>query len=83
MKVLFTSSEVGLGHITRDFHLTQHMPWAEITWVTSGLALRYLEERGADIHQASYVRQDLSRYVEALFEGGVLKPGYRTLRGLV
>ena len=59
------------------------MPWASVTWVTGGLALRYLEEKNAPIHKVSYIRQDLGRYIEALFKGGVLKPSYSTLRGLV
>jgi hypothetical protein len=59
------------------------MPWASITWVTGGLALRYLEEKNAPIHKVSYVRQDLGRCFEALFQGGVLKPSYSALRGLV
>jgi len=59
------------------------MPWASVTWVTGGLALRYLEERNAQIHKVSYVRQDLGRCIEALFRGGVLKPSYSALRELV
>ena len=83
MKILFASSEVGLGHITRDLHLAMHMPWASVTWVTGGLALRYLEERNAPIHKVSYIRQDLTRCIEALFRGGVFKPSYSALGSLV
>ncbi|MEM1995240.1 MAG: glycosyltransferase [Nitrososphaerales archaeon] len=83
MRILFASSEVGLGHITRDLYLAKRMTWARITWLTSGLALRYLEAKGVEIHPASYLREDLGRYVEALFVNGVLKPSYSGLVKLV
>ena len=82
MRILFASSEVGLGHITRDIHLAQHMPWANVSWITSGLALRYLEEKNVDIHPVSYMRQDLNRYFEKLFENGVFKARYSALKSL-
>jgi UDP:flavonoid glycosyltransferase YjiC (YdhE family) len=75
MKVLFASSGVGLGHIVRDLHLSKHMHWADITWLTSGTALRYLEAKGVKIHEASYAMEGLNKLIEDVFEEGRLKIG--------
>ena len=80
MKLLFATSSVGLGHVTRDFYLASHMEWASIEWLTAGPALRYLEARGARILDISYNLMDLSSVVEELFIDGVLK---LTLRGMI
>ncbi|MEM0162490.1 MAG: glycosyltransferase [Thermoproteota archaeon] len=73
MKILFASSSVGLGHIVRDVRLSNYMHWANITWITSGIALKYLEAKKVKIHEASYSLDGLDKIVEEMFKGGVLK----------
>jgi len=82
VKVLFASSGVGLGHITRDFYLSQHMPWAKVTWLTTGTALEYVEAKGARIHPASHELGRMDTAVEDLFKGGRLRLGFGKLLGL-
>jgi len=52
-RVLIASSSVGLGHVARDLHLRHMMDWADVEWLTSGNALRFLEENGEAVHEAS------------------------------
>ncbi|NHV06608.1 MAG: hypothetical protein HA495_04635 [Thaumarchaeota archaeon] len=73
MKVLFASSGIGLGHIARDFYLSSYMHWANISWITSGVALKYLEARNARIHEAAYSLERLDKIIEDMFENGILK----------
>ncbi len=51
--MLIASSSVGLGHVARDLHLRRAMGWAKVEWLTSGNALRFLEENGEVVHGAS------------------------------
>ncbi|MGC9071250.1 MAG: hypothetical protein ACP5HK_00925 [Acidilobus sp.] len=53
-KVLYVSSSVGLGHVTRDYRLSRLLDWAEITWLTAGKALQYLLARGERVHELSH-----------------------------
>lgn len=46
VKALYITSSVGLGHVTRDYHLTRFMDWADFEWLTSGAAAAYLSSRG-------------------------------------
>lgn len=77
--MLFTSSGVGLGHIVRDFHLSKYMHWANITWITSGMALKYLEAKRVRIHEASYMIKGLDKLVEDMFKEGRLKLEFRNV----
>jgi hypothetical protein len=54
LKVLYVTSSVGLGHVTRDYRLSRLLSgWADITWLTAGRALEYLRARGERFHDAS------------------------------
>lgn len=53
LKVLYVSSSVGLGHVTRDYRLSRLLSWADITWLTAGRAAKYLEARGERLHELS------------------------------
>ncbi|BBE42558.1 hypothetical protein NAS2_1169 [Conexivisphaera calida] len=44
---------MGLGHVARDLHLRRMMDWADVEWLTSGNAIRFLEENGEAVHEAS------------------------------
>lgn len=73
MKVLFASSGIGLGHVVRDFYLSSFMNWADITWITSGAALKYLEARKVKIHEVAYNLERLDKIIEGMFENGTLR----------
>jgi hypothetical protein len=81
-RILFASSGVGLGHITRDIYLARHMDWAEITWLTSGLAVKYLKHQNLPIEDASYELHGLDGYIAAMFKDGTYTAGYRELKGI-
>ncbi|WP_449462696.1 glycosyltransferase [Tardisphaera miroshnichenkoae] len=55
MRVLYLSSSVGLGHVTRDLVLAKELTQmgASITWVSSGTALAYLKLKGETIAPVS------------------------------
>ncbi len=75
MRLLFATSGVGLGHVVRDVNLARHMPWAEIDWISSGIAVKYLEERGERIHNLSLHLCSLNPVIERAFSTGRLKLG--------
>jgi len=75
MRLLFATSGVGLGHVVRDVNLARHMPWAEIEWISSGIAVKYLEERGERIHHLSLHLCSLNPVIERVFSSGRLKLG--------
>jgi hypothetical protein len=77
LKVLFASSGVGLGHVTRDLHLAQTATWASATWLTTGTALQYLEAHRAPIHEASYQLGRIDHFITNLFSTGRMKLGLR------
>lgn len=72
-RILFASSSVGLGHISRDVYLASLMDYANIEWVTAGTALRYLETKNVSIHPVSYELKSIGEYVGGLFKEGRLK----------
>ncbi len=82
MRLLFLSSSVGLGHIVRDVYLSRFIGWANVTWITSGISLKYLEARKVKIHPVSYDLEGLDRAVEDLFYDGRLKIGIDGVKGL-
>ncbi len=75
--MLFLSSSVGLGHIVRDVYLAGKMDFADIEWVTSGNALRYIEARDLKIHPVSYELRSLGRLVSGFFRDAELRMGFR------
>ena len=58
-KILYASSSVGLGHVTRDLHLSKYIDWGEVTWLSAGQALMYLESRKLDVLPVSHRLMDL------------------------
>lgn len=54
LRILFYSSSIGLGHITRDVAIAQAIrrlsPDAQIDWLTSSPAREYLIEAGERVH---------------------------------
>ena len=81
-KVLFASSSVGLGHVTRDFYLSLLMDFADIDWLTSGMAVEYLKDKNANISLVSYDLASLGDYVGSLFRGSRLHMGMEDARGI-
>lgn len=71
-KILFFSSSVGLGHITRDVYLAGLMDYADITWVTSGNAVKYLSAREMDVHPISYELKSIGDAISCIFPKGIL-----------
>ena len=77
MRFLYFSSSVGLGHVTRDYRLGLELKRRghEITWISSGRALQYLEHKGEKIHRISYELKSLGDAFQKSFKGGRLAPG--------
>ena len=61
MRLLYFSSSVGLGHVTRDYRLGLELKRRghEITWISSGKALQYLKHKGKNINSVSYELKSL------------------------
>ncbi len=72
-KALFISSSVGLGHITRDLYLSGMMKNVDVTWVTAGTALKYLESHREKLHPVSYDLASIGDLIAHLFHKGKLK----------
>jgi len=67
------SSSVGLGHITRDLYLASMMKNIDVTWVTAGTALKYLEAHREEVHPVSYELTSIGELISPLFDKGKLK----------
>ena len=72
-KILYASSSVGLGHVTRDIHLSKYLNWGDISWLSAGQALKYLESRNLEILDTSYRLTDLGKTLKHLAENGSIK----------
>lgn len=83
-RALYYSSSVGLGHVTRDYRLSMELRRRgfDITWITAGPALTYLQARGERVHPVSFTLRDLGGCFERMFKGGRLSPGIRDALGL-
>ncbi len=79
-KILYASSSVGLGHVTRDVHLSKYIDWGDIIWLSAGQALKYLESRNLDVLDVSHRLIDLGRALDHVFSEGYVKGSYRNLR---
>ncbi len=78
MKILFLSSHVGLGHVTRDYAiskvLVKEKPGIKIDWCTAQPALGYLEARGETrLLGCCNELESFSRAIEEIFN----ETGYR------
>ncbi len=82
LKILYASSSVGLGHVTRDVHLAKYLDWADIQWITAGQALRYLESRGLDILSVSHDLYELGSLLRPFFRDGWIKIDLGDMRKL-
>lgn len=79
-KILYASSSVGLGHVTRDLHLSKYIDWGEVTWLSAGQALMYLESRKLDVLDVSHRLMDLGKALNHVFSKGSVKASYRDLK---
>ena len=87
-KILFVSSSVGLGHVTRDYRLSRELArWADVTWLTAGAAARYLEARGERLHPLSKELRSIGESLMRIIRGCRVRVGplsayalYRDLR---
>lgn len=72
MHVLYLSSSVGLGHVTRDVVLGKELArrGASITWISSGAALAYLKLRGEKTAPISERLLSLGDAFELALKGG-------------
>ncbi len=84
MKILYISSSVGLGHVTRDYRLGMELKRRghSITWITSGVALEYLKSKGESLHPVSGELKSLGDQFEKFFKMGRLAPGAKDLIAL-
>jgi len=84
VKILYISSSVGLGHVTRDYRLAKELKRRghSVVWVTSGIALEYLKSRGETLHPISSELKSLGDQFEKFFKMGRLAPGARDLIAL-
>ncbi len=72
MRVLYASSSVGLGHVTRDYHIRKNIN-GNVEWLTSGNALKYLKERGENINEISNSLYSLGDYIEKMIKNCEVK----------
>ncbi|MCL4344652.1 MAG: hypothetical protein JRN26_06105 [Nitrososphaerota archaeon] len=84
MQILYISSSVGLGHVTRDYRLGLELKMRghRLTWVSSGVALDYLRSKGEILHPVSGELESLGDKFEKFFKAGRLAPGVKNLAGL-
>ncbi|MEM0097909.1 MAG: hypothetical protein QXY52_06250 [Conexivisphaerales archaeon] len=84
MKILYISSSVGLGHVTRDYRLALELKKRghSLTWISSGVALDYLKSRGENLHPMSNELKSLGDQFEKFFKAGRLAPSVKNLTGL-
>lgn len=47
--ITFFSSPIGLGHVTRDFAIVQHLPKLEIKFITGAGAAKFLKQSNCDV----------------------------------
>ena len=70
LKLLYISSSVGLGHVTRDLRLSRELAKrADITWLTAGRAAEYLAVRGERLHELSPAMKSLGKSIENVIRG--------------
>ncbi len=84
VKILYMSSSVGLGHVTRDYRLALELERRGhiLTWVSSGVALDYLKSKGESLHPVSSELRSLGDQFEKFFKMGRLAPGIKNLTDL-
>ena len=77
MRILFCTSSVGLGHVTRDLSVSKAMtrinPSINIEWIAAEPALSHLKLNGINPLDVSHMLASLSEFVEAAFRNGRLK----------
>ncbi len=86
-RLLFVTSSVGLGHVTRDYRLSRELKsWADVTWLTAGGAARYLEMRGERLHELSWRLASIGDSLLHVIKGCRVRVGpvsaYRVYRDL-
>jgi len=81
MRVLYLSSSVGLGHVTRDVVLAKQLAQkgASITWVSSGAALTYLKLKGENTTPVSERLLSLGDAFELVLKMGRVSLGPASL----
>ncbi|MGC8661432.1 MAG: glycosyltransferase [Nitrososphaeria archaeon] len=84
MEILYISSSVGLGHVTRDYRLALELKKRghRLTWVSSGIALDYLRSKRESIHPVCSELKSLGDQFEKFFVAGRLAPSVKNLAGL-
>ncbi|MDP8003629.1 MAG: glycosyltransferase [Caldisphaera sp.] len=61
-KILYATSSIGLGHVTRDYHIKKFLNH-DVIWLTSGNALNYLKIKNEKIETISYELKNLGSYL--------------------
>jgi len=81
MKILYISSSVGLGHVTRDYRLSLEFKkhGYSLTWITSGIALEYLKSKGETVHYISNELKSMGDSFEKFFKHGQMYPGVKNI----
>jgi len=78
--VLYASSSVGLGHVTRDCYLAKYLKWADVDWLTAGQALKYIEYKNFKALPVSSELKSIGKLFESLFVDGWLRVTLKDLR---
>lgn len=81
MKILYISSSVGLGHVTRDYRLSLEFKnrGCSVTWVSSGIALEYLKSKGETVHYISNELKSMGDSFEKFFKHGQMHPSVKNI----
>ncbi|MGC8573390.1 MAG: glycosyltransferase [Caldisphaera sp.] len=72
MKVLYASSSVGLGHITRDYHISNFIK-SKIYWLTSGNALKFIKDKKENYVEISDNLNNLGYYIGSMIKNCKVK----------
>ena len=67
MKILYASSSVGLGHITRDYHISNFIK-SKIYWLTSGNALKFIKDKKENYVEISDNLNNLGYYIGSMIK---------------
>ncbi|MGC9134189.1 MAG: hypothetical protein C0171_06105 [Caldisphaera sp.] len=72
MKVLYASSSIGLGHITRDYHISNFIK-SKIYWLTSGNALKFIKDKKENYVEISDNLNNLGYYIGSMIKNCKVK----------
>ena len=72
MNILYASSSIGLGHITRDYHISSFIK-NQIYWLTSGNALRFIKEKKERYVGISDDLKNLGDYINSMIKNCKVK----------